>query len=598
MRFSKLLFLGLTTSVCSSPTAGSSKSDDGFKSSVVEKISGPPAGWIEDKGAKLDKDSHMVKLQIHLVHQDMEKFHNLAMKIATPGNQLYGSHLSQNVIDDMIAPKSDSSKLVLNWLDAEGLSNHASLSGRSDAIIVDASITQIEKLLKATYMPFIQKETGESAVRTLEYSLPDILNGHVDMVQPTTFFGLRAMRSTISEHHALNEAAFKAEAMQSDQAVQAVTGCTGSTITPKCLSNLYSYASATAYSNGLMGIAGFLKQWPFKTDLTTFMKSFATQGNAAQSFTCTLINGGTCPQTGTPGIEANLDVQYARAITESIPNVYYSVGGSPPWLGTGTNTNEPYLEFLNYLLALDSSALPNTISISYGDDEDTVPLAYATNVCNLFAQLGARGVSVLVASGDSGVGTTCRNGTTKTFTTSFPASCPWVTTVGGTTGNSPEGAWSGSGGGFSSRFSQPSYQAAAVNKWLTTDTTHTAVNSFFDKSGRAYPDIAAQSTNFAIVASGSTQAVSGTSCACPTFASIIQLLNSDRLLAGKKPLGFLNPWLYNNATSGLTDIKTGRNTGCSGVISGAGFSAVTGWDPATGLGTPIYTSLLAISKAT
>lgn len=54
----------------------------------------------------------------------------------------------------MIAPKSDSSKLVMDWLDTEGLSNHASLSGRSDSVIVDASITQIEKLLKAKYMPF------------------------------------------------------------------------------------------------------------------------------------------------------------------------------------------------------------------------------------------------------------------------------------------------------------------------------------------------------------------------------------------------------------------------------------------------------------
>lgn len=115
----------------------------------------------------------------------------------------------------------------------------------------------------------------------------------------------------------------------------------------------------------------------------------------------------------------------------------YSTGGSPPIVGSGSNTNEPYLEFLDSLLA--ATTLPQTISISYGDDEDTVPLSYADEVCNLFSQLGARGVSVLVASGDSGVGTTCvTTGTTKGFTTSFPASCPWVTVVGGTTGNSPE----------------------------------------------------------------------------------------------------------------------------------------------------------------
>lgn len=325
-----------------------------------------------------------------------------------------------------------------------------------------------------------------------------------------------------------------------------------------------------------MGIAGFLNQWPIKTDLTKFMTSYVTEGNSAQTFTCVLVNGGTCPQTASQaGVEANLDVQYARAITEFIPNTYYSTAGNGPWLGSGTNTNEPYLEFLNYMLALSNTALPQTLSISYGDDEETVPLYYADEVCNLFAQLGARGVSVLVASGDSGVGTTCKTGTVKTFTTSFPAACPWVTVVGGTTGNSPEAAWTGSGGGFSSIFGRPAYQNTTVAKWLTTDTTHTAVASYFNASGRAYPDVAAQSTNFIITVAGTNELVAGTSCATPTFASIIQLLNSDRLLSGKTALGFLNPWLYSSAYTALTDITTGKNTGCSGVITGAGFSAVT-----------------------
>jgi tripeptidyl-peptidase-1 len=280
----------------------------------------------------------------------------------------------------------------------------------------------------------VNEETGETIIRTLQYKLPSTLKTHVDSVQPTTFFGLKAMKSSISSHRAFDDSSLILTG------AEAVTGCSGSTVTPKCLSNLYSFASATAYTNGLMGIAGFLEEWPIKSDLTTFLKKYATEGNSAQTFNCTTVNGGECPSSGTPGIEANLDVQYARAITEDIPNVFYSVGGSPPWLGTGTNTNEPYLEFLDYLLALTDAELPNTISISYGDDEDTVPLYYADEVCNLFAQLGARGVSVLVASGDSGVGTTCTSGSKDTFTTSFPASCPWVTTVGGTTGNSPESA--------------------------------------------------------------------------------------------------------------------------------------------------------------
>ncbi len=71
--------------------------------------------------------------------------------------------------------------------------------------------------------------------------------------------------------------------------------------------------------------------------------------------------------------------------------------------------------------------IPQTISTSYGDDEQTVPQEYATSVCNMFAQLGAMGVSVLFASGDHGVGDgSCHSndGTNSMkFIPAFPASC-------------------------------------------------------------------------------------------------------------------------------------------------------------------------------
>lgn len=330
------------------------------------------------------------------------------------------------------------------------------------------------------------------------------------------------------------------------------------------------------------------------------MSKYAVEGNTAESFTCTVVNGGSCPTAAADaGDEANLDVQYARSITESIPLTYYSTGGLGEWVGSGTNTNEPYVEFLDYLLDLDDADLPNTLSISYGDDEVTVPDDYATTACDLFSQLGARGVSVLVAAGDSGVGGSgdCVVDGVKEFAVSFPASCPWVTTVGGTSGQAPEAAWTDGGGGFSSLFGQPSYQADTVNAWLEDDTTHDAVSAYFNASGRAYPDVSAQATDFVIVVDGRAELVDGTSCATPTFASVIQLVNSDRVANGKAGLGFLNPWLYTNASSALTDITSGSIGGCPG-ISGAGFDAVTGWDPATGLGTPVFTSLLAVSSET
>lgn len=60
----------------------------------------------------------------------------------------------------------------------------------------------------------------------------------------------------------------------------------------------------------------------------------------------------------------------------------------------GPSSNEPYLEFLTYLLAQPDSALPQTLSTSYGEEEQSVPSDYALKICNMFMQLGARGVSV------------------------------------------------------------------------------------------------------------------------------------------------------------------------------------------------------------
>ncbi|KAJ0124761.1 hypothetical protein J7T55_006102 [Diaporthe amygdali] len=587
------VLLALASTAASFPAGGS---HDARKDTVVvESLSAPPRSWVKNETQQVDKDASQIRLRMHLVQQDMDKFQELALNIATPGHHLYGSHLSQQAIDAIIAPKDESGDLVMAWLESAGLSDHATYSARGDSIVVDASVAQVEKLLDAEYSSFRNTETNEIVLRTLEFSLPSALKSHVDMVQPTTFFGFRSYKSGISGVRPLNEATVNTQI----ESVNAVTGCS-SNINPTCLSNLYSFSSAKNYNTGLFGIAGFLEEYAIASDLKTFLSKYAVEGNTAQSFSCVGVNGGSCPTSASQaGTEANLDVQYGRGIAESIPINYYSTAGRGQWVGSGTNTNEPYVEFLEYLLGLDASALPNTLSISYGDDEQTVPDSYATNACNLFSQLGARGVSVLVASGDSGVGGSgeCTRNGVKQFATSFPASCPWVTTVGGTSGTGPESAWTSSGGGFSYLFPQPSYQAAAVSSWVASGTA-SSVSQYFNASGRAYPDVAAQSTNFVIVVDGTSELVDGTSCATPTFAGVIQLVNSDRVANGKAGLGFLNPWLYANATSALTDIKSGSISGCSSQISGAGFKAVSGWDPTTGLGTPIFTSLLALSNKT
>lgn len=113
-----------------------------------------------------------------------------------------------------------------------------------------------------------------------------------------------------------------------------------------------------------------------------------------------------------------------------VPNTFYSVYGRGanvvPNISYEDNGNEPYDVLLSYLLARDDEDLPSVLSNSYGESEDQVPLEYAQSVCEMYAQLGARGVSVLHSSGDWGVGLSsdCGSSQSPTFRANFPASCP------------------------------------------------------------------------------------------------------------------------------------------------------------------------------
>lgn len=272
-----------------------------------------------------------------------------------------------------------------------------------------------------------------------------------------------------------------------------------------------------------------------------------------------------------------------------------------PTLDNGyPSTNEPYLEFLTYLLNLSDTELPQTLTTSYGEEEQSVPQDYALKVCNLFMQLGGRGVSVLFSSGDSGPGGSCKSNvdnTTTTFLPTFPAGCPYVTSVGATTGSAPERAVSFSSGGFSIYHDRPSYQETAVSSYL--DTIGETYAGLFNATGRGIPDVAAQGSSFVVINKNRSSLLSGTSASSPVFAGVVALLNAARKAQGEAPLGFLNPWLYNNSAA-LLDITSGYSSGCQGAggglpTTGARWNATAGWDPVTGLGTPKFDELLAVA---
>jgi tripeptidyl-peptidase-1 len=313
-------------------------------------------------------------------------------------------------------------------------------------------------------------------------------------------------------------------------------------------------------------------------------------------------------------IEANLDIQYTTGLVDPIiETTFYSTSGRGilvPDLDQPTeadNENEPYLDFFTHLVGLPDSELPQVLTTSYGEDEQSVPATYAKKLCDIIGQLGIRGVSVIFSSGDTGVGSACQTNdgkNTTRFLPIFPASCPYVTSVGGTSRIEPERAALFSSGGFSDIWERPSYQDRAVNTYL--EKLGNQWGGLYNRDGRGFPDVAAQGQNFRVVDKGREILVGGTSASAPVFASVVTLLNNARLAAGQPTLGFLNPWIYSRGYQGLHDIQDGGSMGCIGrsiysnlkapMVPFASWNATDGWDPVTGYGTPNFGRLLELSQ--
>ncbi|KAG8739824.1 hypothetical protein FRC10_005085 [Ceratobasidium sp. 414] len=537
-----------------------------------------PSGWTAVASAPAE---HLIDMRIGLKQARMDELLATLYEVSDPAHARYGMHLSKAEVEELVAPRDETVKAVEEWLDVHGV-KVAERSPAGDWLHVLVPVARAEQMLNTRYNVY-RHTSGNHIVRAESYALPRSLDEHVDLVQPTTFFGKIHERGPELAKRA--STLFVAEPVSANAALDC-----NSTITPACLKSLYKTEGYRPTSNrNSLGITGYLgkspEQYASRSDLQMFYKKYAPEA-VGRSFAFESVNGGLDNQA-VPGSEANLDIQYGSAISYPTPNTFYSTGGRGR--SDTSTTNEPYIEWVHYMLA--KQTLPSTISTSYGDDEQTVPLDYARSVCNAFVQLGARGVSLLFSSGDSGVGSgECLTSSVppkKRFVPTFPATCHAVTAVGGTYGISPEIGVPFSQGGFSDYFSMPGYQSSAVAKFKAS--LGTQYQGMYNETGRGFPDVSAQGRNFQVIVGGLPVRVSGTSASCPTFAGVISLLNDYRLAQGKSPLGFLNPWLYANPGM-LNDITNGNNPGCGT----SGFNAMVGWDPVTGLGTPDFLKMKQI----
>ncbi|KAH9160140.1 subtilisin-like protein [Lactarius sanguifluus] len=543
-----------------------------------------PENWVD-----LGHPSAGTTIDLHLAlkSHDENALIDALYEVSDPNHPRYRSHLSEEKVADLVAPHADTLELISSWLEHLAIppSSVSRTLGGSWLRLTGVPVSQANDILGASYQLYNHVETNHTVLRTISYSIPEVLHEHIHTIVPTTYFGSPPTEGRMLWMHSNSAVWARAEAGSEESVNVLSSRDLEGYVSPSYVRWLYNTGGyrPAALDRNVIGIAAYDGQYPSQKDLGLFMTEFRTPGEDATFSVVQVQGGGDNPDT--PGVEANLDTQYTGAMTYPTTNVFYSIGVSPERV-------DPILNFIAYMF-MKEKRIPQTITTSYGGPEYGFPLDYATRVCRLFAELGVRGVSVLFSSGDSGVGKgDCLlevNGHASVhFVPEFPATCPYLTSVGGTTNDSPEVAASLSGGGFSNYFDRPPYQANAVPPFL--QTLGDKYQGYYHPGGRGVPDISAQALKVLYYHNGQLRVASGTSVATPIAAGIFSLLNDYSISKGKGPLGFLNGWLYGHGRPGLNDIISGSNPGCNT----DGFTAIAGWDPVTGLGTPDFAKLQEI----
>jgi len=520
-------------------------------------------------------------------------------EVSSPSHASYGRYMSAAELKDALPTVDGAGEAVLAFLTQHNVSaSMISTSMSGDMISAHIPVGVAKEMFEAEFLEYSHPQLAKSIVRaTGGYTVPQVVRSSVYHV------------GNLLELPAVNSVIHVPDDETEDASNTAFGGdCSGcrNRVTPGILAEAYKFSleqGPTISGDTGMATAEFQIVYYDDTSLTHFEKACNLPFHVKVDQQIGNNKAGHC-LSGSPCTEALLDIEYAKAAS----------GGTT--LTNLFNSEYSYLDWFKQADDLGDSG-PAVHSISYGDDEiqqdeDDAPsgstgLEYMFAANAQFAKLAARGISVLVASGDQGV---CgRSHCRARFHPGFPASSPYVTAVGGTDFLTKgqvgeETSWKSSGGGFSDTFARPKWQQQAVDAYLSSNASGAGLPpaSAFNSSGRAYPDVAALGgeKNMYCVAQKMfpgiehMAGVAGTSASCPVFAGLVARLNTARLQNGMPRMGLLNPWIYQHPEV-FSDVTHGKNDDGHGV----GFEAVPGWDPATGMGTPRFDAMLALAlKAT
>jgi kumamolisin len=416
-------------------------------------------------------------------------------------------------------------------------------------VVLSGTVAQFNDAFGVDLQTF-EHDGGTYRGRTGPVYLPDELNGVVTAVmgldnrpQAHPHFRARPTRGNVRWHAAAASSA---------------------SFTPTELASLYGFPSGTGQGEciAIIELGGGYRA----ADLT---KYFSELKIAKPKVSSVSVDHGRNHATGDPNGpdgEVMLDIEVAGAVAPGADIVVYFA----------PNTDMGFVNAVTTAI-MDTKNKPSVISISWGGPESSWTQQAMTAFDQAFQAAAAMGITVCVASGDSGSSDGVGDGADHV---DFPASSPNVLACGGTrltasaTAISSETVWNdgaqggAGGGGVSGVFALPPYQEGLT-------VARTGGGSAQPLAMRGVPDVCGDAdpeSGYDVRVGGHDTIIGGTSAVAPLWAGLIARINA----AKAKPVGFINPHLYANPGA-LRDITSGNN---------GDFAASAEWDACTGLGSP------------
>ena len=512
-----------------------------------------------------------VHAAVALAPRDAAGLTAYAEGVATPGSPLYHHYLSVSAFAARFAPTAAQVAAVRTSLANDGLAP-GTISANGLTLPVTASAGTVETAFSTSLHRFALPNGQTGFANTNQPSIDPSVAGLVQGIVGLNTLAPTAPRVAVT--HAQQPVTHAASAGATGQGCAAARTEAASQASYTTSQIAARYHLNDLYAAGIQGdgvTVAVYELEPFSSsDVAAFQSCFHT----SSSVSTVSVDGGAGSGSGSG--EAAMDIEDVIGLA---PHANVRVYEGP---ATGSGAYDTYARIV-------SDNVAKVVTTSWGLCEADQSPGTAAAESTLFQEAAVQGQTILASTGDLG-SNDCSN---HRRSVDDPASQPWVTGVGASSIHSTgETVWNNSygatGGGVSSVWARPAYQAAAAQSESSVSCGTAGT------SCREVPDVAANgdpNTGYVIYYDGQWNTMGGTSISTPTWAALTALADSSPACAGH-PVGFANPALYKLAATAYGANFGDVTSGANGYDHVAGFSAGPGYDMASGLGTPNARSIV------